>query len=197
MDEICAVILAAGESKRMGSPKMLLQFNGRPMIENVINNVSGSKAGKIIVVLGAYFDELKLHMQRLNISYCYNSNYMRGMLSSVQCGVENLPSGYKAALVFQGDQPLIPPATIDSVIDNYFLTGRGIVVPVFKDRRGHPLLVDRKYLGEIERLQPEEGLHSLLDKFADDVLEVETGEPGILRDFDTYDDYREEINQIQ
>jgi molybdenum cofactor cytidylyltransferase len=197
MGEIWAIILAAGESKRMGSPKMLLPFNGRPMIENVISNVSKSKTGKIIVVLGAYFDELKLHMKRLNVSYCYNDNYMKGMLSSVQCGFKNLPPDYKAVLVFQGDQPLIPPAVVDSVIDEYLRSGKGIIVPVFNSRRGHPLLVDKKFSHEIEKLLPDEGLHSLLDKFADDLLEIETGEPGIFRDFDTYDDYSEGINQFQ
>jgi molybdenum cofactor cytidylyltransferase len=197
MDKIWAIILAAGESKRMGSPKMLLPFNDRPMIENVISNVSGSKADDIIVVLGAYFDEMKRHMQRLDLKYCYNDNYMTGMLSSVQCGFKNLPQDYKAALVFQGDQPLISPAVVDKVIDEYIRSGKGIIVPVYNSRRGHPLLVDKKYKGEIEKLLPEEGLHSLLDKFGEDLLEVETGEPGILRDFDTYDEYRKGINQIQ
>src|SRR5664280_2261479 len=84
MDEIWAIILAAGESKRMGSPKMLLPFKGRSMIENVISNVFKSKADEIIVVLGAYFDELSLLMKRLDVSYCFNDNYMKGMLSSVQ-----------------------------------------------------------------------------------------------------------------
>jgi len=197
MDEIWAIILAAGESKRMGSPKMLLPFKGRSMIENVISNVFKSKADEIIVVLGAYFDELSLLMKRLDVSYCFNDNYMKGMLSSVQCGFKNLPQDYKAALVFQGDQPLIPPAVVDRVIDEYIRSGKGIIVPVFNSRRGHPLLVDKKYRGEIEKLLPDEGLHSLLDKFGEDLLEVETGEPGILRDFDTYDEYRKGINQIQ
>jgi molybdenum cofactor cytidylyltransferase len=197
MDEIWAIILAAGESKRMGSPKMLLPFKGRSMIENVISNVFKSKADEIIVVLGAYFDELSLLMKRLDVSYCFNDNYMKGMLSSVQYGFKNLPQDYKAALVFQGDQPLIPPAVVDRVIDEYIHSCKGIIVPVFNSRRGHPLLVDKKYRGEIEKLLPDEGLHSLLDKFGEDLLEVETGEPGILRDFDTYDEYRKGINQIQ
>jgi molybdenum cofactor cytidylyltransferase len=136
-------------------------------------------------------------MKRLDVSYCFNDNYMKGMLSSVQCGFKNLPQDYKAALVFQGDQPLIPPAVVDRVIDEYIHSCKGIIVPVFNSRRGHPLLVDKKYRGEIEKLLPDEGLHSLLDKFGEDLLEVETGEPGILRDFDTYDEYRKGINQIQ
>src|SRR5664279_6546515 len=98
MGEIWAIILAAGESKRMGSPKMLLPFKGRSMIENVISNISKSKADEIIVVLGAYFDELSLLMKRQEVSYCFNDNYTKGMMSSVQCGFKNLPQNYNCLL---------------------------------------------------------------------------------------------------
>ena len=72
-----------------------------------------------------------------------------------------------------------------------------IVIPVYKDKRGHPLLIDIKYRDEIEKLSPEKGLHSLAYNFPDDVMEVETTESGILRDFDTYEEYQKGINQIQ
>src|SRR5450759_5196415 len=107
MGEIWAVILAAGESKRMGSPKMLLPFNGSTMIECVIANVAKSDVDKIIVVLGAERKALIQLADKLHIEYCYNENYKKGMLSSVQCGLKNMPSVCKASLVFQGDQPLI------------------------------------------------------------------------------------------
>jgi molybdenum cofactor cytidylyltransferase len=196
MGEFCAIILAAGESKRMGFPKMLLTFEGRTMIENVIANVTESKVAKIMVVLGAYREALVEQIGKLPVKYCYNDNYKEGMLSSVQCGLRNISSDYNAALVFQGDQPLITPNAINSVIDAYLSSGKGIVIPVYDAKRGHPLLVDLKYRDEIEKLTPDEGLHSLSNKFPDDVLEVETTESGILRDFDTLDEYIEGINQI-
>jgi molybdenum cofactor cytidylyltransferase len=197
MSELWAIILAAGESKRMGSPKMLLTFNGRTMIENVIVNVTESKVDKIMVVLGAYREALAEQIGELAVKYCYNDNYTEGMLSSVQCGFRNLPSDFKAALVFQGDQPLITSNAINKIIDAYLSTEKGIVIPVYKDKRGHPLLIDIKYRDEIEKLSPEKGLHSLAYNFSDDVLEVETTESGILRDFDTYEEYKEGVNQIQ
>lgn len=197
MNEFWAIILAAGESKRMGFPKMLLPFNGRTMIENVIANVTESKVDKIMVVLGASRDALVEKIRELDVWNCYNDNYMQGMLSSVQCGFRNLPTDYKAALVFQGDQPLITPNAINTVIEAYSSTGKGIVIPVYNTKHGHPLLIGVKYKDEIEKLTPDSGLHSLASKFPDDVMEVETGEPGILRDFDTYDEYKEGINQIQ
>ena len=195
MGEIWSIILAAGESKRMGFPKMLLTFNGKTMIENVIGNVRRSDADNTLVVLGAHKEILTDIIIKSNVKYCYNNNYKEGMLSSVKCGFKNLPSDFKAALVFQGDQPLITPAVINSLINAYRSSGKGIVIPVHNNKRGHPLLLDRKYSVEIDRLDAGEGLRSLAYRFPDDVLEVETDNTGILRDFDTYEDYRKEINQ--
>ena len=195
MGEIRSIILAAGESKRMGFPKMLLKFNGKTMIEKVLENVAESDSDSILVVLGASMEVLIDLVRKYDVKYCYNSNYMDGMLSSVQCGFKNLPSDTAATLVFQGDQPFITPSVINMVIDAYKTSGKGIVIPVYKGKRGHPLLLDKKYSDRIYSLDPAEGLRSIIYLNSSDVLEVETGEPGILRDFDTYDDYKKEINQ--
>jgi molybdenum cofactor cytidylyltransferase len=196
MSGLWSIILAAGESKRMGFPKMLLIFNSRTMIEQVIENVLGSQIENALVVLGSSSDKLIDLVEKYNVKHCYNSNYMEGMLSSVQCGFRNLPSDFEAVLVFQGDQPLITPSTINMVIDAYRMSGKGIVIPVYKSKRGHPLLINGKYRNEIEKLDTQEGLRSLAKQFSDDVMEVETDDPGILRDFDTYGEYMKEINQI-
>jgi molybdenum cofactor cytidylyltransferase len=196
MSGICAIILAAGESRRMGFPKMLLEFNGVPMIECVIRNVKSSEVNDIIVVLGANSDQVKPITDRTGVACCYNEIYIEGMLSSVQCGLRSINPDYDAALFFQGDQPFISSDVINKVIDAYYKSGKGIVMPVYNKRRGHPLLVDRKYFREIEKLDPEKGLKSLSKIFSDYVEEVSVSEAGILRDFDTFEDYRNEINQI-
>ena len=197
MGELWAIILAAGESKRMGSPKMLLDFKSGTMIEKVIANVKDSKVSNIMVVLGAYKEAIIDQIGKLTVKFCYNDNYMEGMLSSVQCGFRNIPSDCKAVLVFQGDQPLITPSVINTVIEAWLMSGKGIIIPVFMSKRGHPILIDRKYSDEIEKLDAGKGLRSLAYRFSDDVLEVKTDESGILRDFDTYEQYRKEINQTQ
>jgi molybdenum cofactor cytidylyltransferase len=197
MGELWAIILAAGESKRMGSPKMLLDFKSGTMIEKVIANVKDSKVSNIMVVLGAYKEAIIDQIGKLTVKFCYNDNYKEGMLSSVQCGFRNIPSDCKAVLVFQGDQPLITPSVINTVIEAYWMSGKGIIIPVYMSKRGHPILIDRKYSDEIEKLDAGNGLRSLAYRFYDDVLEVNTDESGILRDFDTYEQYRKEINQTQ
>jgi molybdenum cofactor cytidylyltransferase len=196
MAEIWAVVLAAGESKRMGSPKMLLPFKGLTMIENVIANVLDSKIKNIMVVLGADRDPIVKLIRTKAVNYCYNENYKDGMLSSVVCGFRNIPIDHSAVMVFQGDQPLVTSNAINSVIEVYKSSGKGIVIPVYKNKRGHPILIDNKYSNEIQKLSPDEGLRSLALKFPDDVSEVDTGDAGILRDFDTYDEYKKGINQI-
>jgi molybdenum cofactor cytidylyltransferase len=197
MGELWAIILAAGESKRMGFPKMLLTFKGNTMIENVIANVTESEVDNTLVVLGANSDSLVELIKKSSVKYCYNDNYKEGMLSSVKCGLRNLPLDLDAVLVFQGDQPLITPKTINTVIHAYLLSGNGIVIPVYEKKRGHPILIDRKYRDELEKLEAREGLRSLAYKFSYDVLEVDTNDSGIIRDFDTYEEYKKEINQIQ
>ena len=196
MKDLWAIILAAGESRRMGQPKMLLPFEGKTMIEKVIDNVSGSKVENLMIVLGAERESIVKIIEELPVRYCFNDNYEAGMLSSVKCGFRNIPLNYAASLVFQGDQPLITSKVIDGVIEAYLSSGKGIVIPVYRNKRGHPILIDRKYGDEIEKLSPVKGLRSLAYKFPDDVLEVETNESGILRDFDTYDEYMKAINQI-
>jgi len=196
MKGIWALILAAGESKRMGSPKMLLIFNGKTMLENVIKNVSGSEIDNILVVLGAEKEKLEELVSRLPVKYCFNENFRQGMLSSVKHGIHNLPSDLEAVLVFQGDQPLISSEIINGIINAYRSSGKGLVMPVFGNKRGHPLLIDRKYIKEVEKIDDSIGLRSLAYTFSEDVLEVETTDQGVLRDFDTYEEYKKEINQI-
>lgn len=194
MSEIWGIVLAAGESARMKVQKLLLPFQGKTMVERVIENVIQSGVDSTLVVVGSEKDEILGVINYLPVSHCYNDNYKHGMLSSVKCGFRSLPRTVEAALVFLGDQPMIPSEVVNSVIQAYRQSCKGIVIPVFQKKRGHPLLIDSKYRGEIEKLGDQEGLRSLASKFPDDVMEVGVNHPGILRDIDTPEEYLEAIN---
>jgi molybdenum cofactor cytidylyltransferase len=195
MSGIWAIILAAGESKRMGSPKMLLPIGERTIIEQTIDNVLNSMVGDIMVVLGAGHDKIRESIAECPVKYCINDDYKKGMLSSVKCGLNSLPPDIEAVLFYPGDQPLISPAVTDILITAFKSGMKGIIIPVHNRKRGHPLLVGSRYRNEIMGLDNGEGLKGLAQKFPEDVLEVEVGTPDILMDIDTQDDYLKLIKQ--
>jgi molybdenum cofactor cytidylyltransferase len=195
MNEIWALVLAAGESKRMKVPKMLLPFGRETMIEKVIGNIAGSKVDRTLLVLGSYKEEIQSVADKYPVLTCYNINYKDGMFSSVKCGFGNLTEKVKAVMIFPGDQPFIEAGIINRVIDAYKKSGKGIVIPVYKKKRGHPLLIDCKYRNMVINANPDEGLRWLAYEYPEDVFEVRTNSPDILRDFNTKEDYLNAINQ--
>jgi molybdenum cofactor cytidylyltransferase len=195
MGEVWAIILAAGESKRMKVPKMLLPFHGKTMIEKVVENVAGSEVFRTLVVVGSFREEVSGAISRTGVSVCYNENYRNGMLSSVKYGFKNLPAPYDAVIVLPGDQPFIEPDVINSLIKAYRETGKGIIIPVYRKKRGHPVLISSKYRDAVDSLDENEGLRSLSVMFKEDVFEVKTSSPGILKDIDTKQDYLNELNK--
>lgn len=197
MKEIWAIILAAGASTRMNRQKLLLLFNGLTIIETVVENVARSVNSNMMVVLGSHREQIQKQIGNKQVHFCVNENYLDGMLSSVICGFRALPGEAKAALVFLADQPQIPSQVTDLVIETWVQSKKGIVIPTFNGRRGHPVLIETRYKTEIERLDPEKGLRTLSEKFKDDVKEVECNIPEILRDIDTPEEYQFEINKNQ
>jgi molybdenum cofactor cytidylyltransferase len=187
---IAAVVLAAGESRRMGVPKLLLPYGGATIIETVLANVTASKVDATLVVLGSRRRSLREKIKRFPVSAAVNERFQEGMLSSIQEGIASLPEGCRAALIVLGDQPGISPAVIDALIGAWTEGKKGLVVPVHGGRRGHPLLLDLKYRGEVARLSPEKGLRALLEAHPEDVLEVEIQDSAVLSDIDTPADYR-------
>lgn len=195
MDNVWAIVLAAGASTRMKKQKLLLPFNGKTIIETVIQNIMPVLGKNILVVLGSHRDEINEQISKLPVKTCVNKNFPDGMLSSVVCGFRALPENAEAALVFLGDQPQIPAEVTRLVLEKWQQSGKGIIIPTTVGRRGHPVLIETKYKTEIERLEPEKGLRQLMGKFIDDVLEAECSNPEILRDIDTPEDYISEINK--
>jgi molybdenum cofactor cytidylyltransferase len=192
---IWAVVLAAGESKRMETSKLILPYRNKTIISTLIGNIRSSHVDDIIMVLGAWKKELMEEIKSLQVRTCINERYQRGMLSSVICGLKALPEEAGAALIFPGDLPDIAAEITDSVIQAHRRTGKGIVIPVYNGRRGHPILIARKYFTEVEKLDSDTGLRGLSKKFKDDIHEQVTVNGSILSDIDTREDYLNAINK--
>lgn len=186
---IWAVVLAAGESRRMGTQKLLLPFGESTIVENVVRAALDSSLQGIVVVLGADEGQVREKLSLYPVTFAVNENYAQGMLSSVQAGFEALPEKATAAVVMLGDQPFVTAETVDELIARHRETRKGIVLPVHGGRRGHPVLIATKYKSDILGLSPEGTLRQVVHACAADVLEVAVDDPNVLRDIDTPDDY--------
>jgi molybdenum cofactor cytidylyltransferase len=194
---IWAVVLAAGESRRMGTQKLLLPFRETTVVEAVVRTALASRVGRALAVLGADRDAIRAKLEPCGVDIAINEDFARGMLSSVQAGFRALPADAEAAVVMLGDQPFLPARVIDAVVRAYEESRKGIVIPVHKGRRGHPVLVDLKYRDEVLGLDPADGLRQLIRAHPDDILEVEVGCADILRDMDTPEDYEDGEDRVK
>jgi molybdenum cofactor cytidylyltransferase len=190
---IWAVILAAGESRRMGTQKLLLPFGETTVVGAVVGTALASRVDRVLAVLGADKDAVRLKLEPFSIDFAINENFAQGMLSSVQAGFRALPPDAKAAVVMLGDQPFLPARVVDAVVETYRRCGKGIVVPAFQGRRGHPGLVDLKYRDEVLALDPADGLRRLMHAHPEDIFEAEVEDANILRDMDVPEDYASEL----
>ena len=190
---INSIILAAGESRRMGKPKLIMPFGESTMIDAVIHEAIHSELNQIIVVLGADREKIMSQIKDYPVIIAENPDFHHGMLSSVQCGLRVLPDNTDAVMVLLGDQPMIPVSVINNMIDEYRHANKGIAVAVHNGVRGHPLVFNIKYKPEVEKLNSDHSLKDLTRKHKEDILEVEVGTPVILRDIDTPEDYAKEL----
>ena len=187
------IILAAGKSERMGRQKLVMPYAGSTILENIIRKALASHAGDVYVVIGSHQEEVAESIHHLPVKIVYNKDFEKGMLSSVQCGFNAISSAAKAGMILLGDQPMVPAMVINRLIDYYFKTGKGILVPVFKGKKGHPVLIDIKYGGQINKLDPSIGLRQLMNENPEDIQEVEVETNTILKDIDTIEDYKKEL----
>jgi molybdenum cofactor cytidylyltransferase len=192
---IWAMILAAGESRRMGQPKLLLPFGEKTIIEIVVEKVVSSKVNNTLVVLGSEREKVEKKIKNFPIKVAFNPDYHSGMLSSVQCGIKTLPEDTQAVVVVLGDQPSVSKDVIDKIVDAYLETGKGIVLPVYEKERGHPVIIDMKYKNEVENLSPDIGLRGTVYSHPEDILEVDVDTPNILQDIDDEADYKRELKK--
>jgi molybdenum cofactor cytidylyltransferase len=192
---IWAVILAAGESRRMGTQKLLLPFGEATVIEAVVRTALASRVDRALAVLGSDRDAVRLKLAPYGVEFAINEDFAKGMLSSIQAGFKALPADAEAAVVMLGDQPFLPAKVVDAIVEAYSESRKGIIVPAFRGRRGHPVLIDLKYRDEVLALDPAEGLRRLMHAHPEAIFEAEVEDANILRDLDVPEDYANELKR--
>jgi molybdenum cofactor cytidylyltransferase len=188
--QIATIVLAAGLSRRMGAPKMVLPWGNTTVIGQVVNVLSQAGLGEILVVTGGARSQVEAALRGSLARTVFNPRYQEDrMILSLQLGLAGLSSGIQAALVALGDQPQIKGEVVAAILSAYFASGAPLVVPSFQMRRGHPWLVDRSLWGEIMALQPPQTLRNLMNAHQDQIAYLNVLDDTILRDLDTPEDY--------
>lgn len=186
---ISAIVLAAGESKRMGKVKQLLPFAQSTVLEQVIKNLLESKLNEIIVVLGYQAQKIARKIGSNPVKIVINPNFKQGMSSSIKCGLSQIDKRAEAIMIMLGDQPLIGKEIVDTLIEMFLKSNQGIIVPVYEGRRGHPIIFDAQYKSELLSLEGDIGGRKVIETHLQDILEVEVNSPGVIIDIDNKADY--------
>lgn len=186
---ISAIILAAGESKRMGKPKMLLPWGKSTVLQTVITTFKSAGIEDILVVTGGAHEQVKALIGD-SASIAFNENYKNDdMLSSIQIGLGAVDDAAQAALICLGDQPQAEERSVRRVCDAYQKDKSKIVVPSYQMRRGHPWLVARPLWEDLLAMKPLQTPRDFLQQHASDIQYVLADSASILADLDTPEDY--------
>ncbi len=194
---ICAIVLAAGRSRRMGVQKLLLPFGGKTVIAHIVAQLLASTVDEVHVVVGHQRERISRELSGRPVSIVNNSNYKSGMLSSVRCGLRELPQQCQAVLVALGDQPSINTELIDQMLRVFAAAEKRILVPLYNDKRGHPILFSEVYRDEILTHYDNLGLRGILNAHRDDLFELTVPTSAVLSDMDCPEDYRREIALLE
>jgi len=177
----------------MGSQKLLLPFAGKTVITHIIDHLLASVIDKVYVVVGHEPDKIAKELSDRPVNIANNPNHESGMLSSVRCGFETLPADCEAVLVVLGDQPTLATELVDNMVRSFIKGGKGILVPLYNGKRGHPIIVARHYQQEILTRYDDTGLRGLLHDYPDDIFELNVSISSVLWDMDYPEDYREAL----
>jgi molybdenum cofactor cytidylyltransferase len=177
---LAAVILSAGASERMGSPKALLPYQGRPFLEHLLEVTTHPKISIRRIVLGPHAEPIAAAVPLSSDEQVINTQWRNGQLSSIQAAIRALPEGTDGLLLCLIDHPLITAALVDSLIGHFYVTHAGIVLPTYQGKRGHPVIFAAELYDELLNAPPDKGARSVVWAHADEVAEVPTDEQGCV-----------------
>jgi molybdenum cofactor cytidylyltransferase len=194
---IASVILAAGNSSRMGKPKALLKIGPLVFLETIFNLLGESKFDPIITVLGKDFKEIFQSIQKKRkILFLRNQFPEKGQLYSIQCGLKHVPGDVPGSLIVLVDHPLVSLTTYLTIHEAAQKYPYKIIIPVFEGKRGHPVYFSRKYFNDLLTAPLSEGARYVVQKYENSIMEMPVDDPGILVDIDTPEEYNQYLEKL-
>ncbi len=190
---VTAVLLAAGQSKRMGRTKQLLPWGKTTVLGQTIRNIKETAVSDMVVVSGHRAAEIEAIATAEGVRTLHNPHYAQSeMVGSLQTAVSQLAEKETAVLVMLADQPMVSPAIVEQLLIAYWQGKGKLIAPTYKGRRGNPVLIGRDYFAELLALSPDEPPRTLLQKYANDLYFVPVKSDAILRDLDSEAVYERE-----
>lgn len=186
---VTAIVLAAGGSSRFGSPKQLLPWKGKTLLEHTVDTVLESSVSQVVVVLGHRAERIGAVLGQRPLEVVVNDAWASGQSSSVRAGLQSLPETCDACLFVLADQPNLKPALIDDVLARYRRTLAPIVVPAYRGRRGNPVLFSRALFPELMERRGDQGGRQVIERHEEQVETVEVSDRSQFLDIDTVEDY--------
>ncbi|MDD9943799.1 MAG: nucleotidyltransferase family protein [Myxococcales bacterium] len=190
---VCALVLAAGGSRRMGRRnKLLLEIGGTPMVARAVEVALASRASWVRVVTGAEAREVRGALRGHQVSIVHNPDYGQGLSTSLRAGLSQLPKTTEGVLVCLADMPWVRAAQLDLLVAAFVAGGKqDVCVPVHAGRRGNPILWPARCFEAMQAITGDRGARALLESPGERVVAVEVGDNGIHRDIDTPADVRQ------
>jgi len=187
---IAGLILAAGESRRMGRDKALLTYRGRSFLETIINNLSAAGIEKATIVLGHHAEIIQRAMNLAAVRVVINPDYQRGQTSSLQLGLAAAAADSPEAVILcLVDHPAVSTEVIAKLRERFESTRPPVLIPTHKGQRGHPVVISQTLLPELLALPPEKPANTVIRKYREVTQFVEVADPGILLDVDDPESY--------
>ena len=188
---IAGLILAAGESSRMGVDKALLVYRGRTFLETIVDNLKDAGIERVTAVLGHHAEEIQRALKLQNIEIIIHRDYLRGQTSSLQAGLRALMNAeLEAILLCLVDHPAVSSEVMKKLLASLRESGAPVVIPIFKGKKGHPIVISRVLFQELLDLGSDQGANTVIQKYRDSTCFTEVSEEGILLDVDEPETYR-------
>jgi molybdenum cofactor cytidylyltransferase len=187
IDNVYAIILAAGASRRMGKLKQLLEWQNQSLLEHAIQNARSLLNERVIVVLGAHAEAIQTSVNLDSVTAIVNSDWQEGIASSIRAGIHSLPASTAAALILLCDQPLISPVHIQAILTGWQNEPTRMVACRYQNSNGVPALFPAEYFRHLLELKGDQGAKHLLLEFGDRVLKIPLTESEL--DIDTMSDF--------
>ena len=198
--KIAGLLLAAGESTRMGSPKQLLPVNGSNLLDIVLQQALRSDLDLVNLILGHKATEirntLKTDLQHPKLKISRNEHYKEGIGSSIRIGLSEVEADYDHVMIILSDMPRLTATLINLLIHLFFQSHLSLGALQINDRRTHPVIIGRKFYPELRRLRGDVGARDLFLRYPDQTLCVEMGGEYDDRDIDTLKDYQDFTREI-